>query len=105
MISNPATASQNQIVSGQLIQYLPSGGELYLGVYPNATATTRLKLFWATAAQTNVTWAFSGDGVEGNVPGYTTAATGNFLACTDTSTTAPNIYCEWRVCVCDRGSS
>ncbi|KAF7968991.1 hypothetical protein HWV62_28722 [Athelia sp. TMB] len=94
VISNPATASQNQIVSGQLIQYLPSGGELYLGVYPNATGTTRLKLFWATAPQTNVTWAFQGDGVEGNVPGYTTAATGNFLACTDTSTTAPNIYLD-----------
>ncbi|KAF7968990.1 hypothetical protein HWV62_28720 [Athelia sp. TMB] len=94
VISNPATASQNNIVSGQLIQYLPSGGELYLGVYPNATGTTRLKLFWATAPQKNVTWAFQGDGVEGNVPGYTTAATGNFLACTDTSTTAPNIYLD-----------
>ncbi|KAF7968989.1 hypothetical protein HWV62_28718 [Athelia sp. TMB] len=94
VISNPATASQNQIVSGQLIQYLPSGGELYLGVYPNVTGTTRLKLFWATAPQTNVTWAFQGDGVEGNVPGFTTAATGNFLACTDTSTTAPNIYLD-----------
>lgn len=80
VISNPATAAQNNIVSGQLVQYLPSGSELYLGVYPNATGTTRLKMYWSTTPLTNVTWSWEGDGVQGNVPGYTTAATGNFLA-------------------------
>ncbi|KZP12780.1 carbohydrate-binding module family 1 protein [Athelia psychrophila] len=94
VISNPATAAQNNIVSGQLVQYLPSGSKLYLGVYPNATGTTRLKMYWSTAPATNVTWSWEGDGVQGNVPGYTSAATGNFLSCTDTSTTATNIYLD-----------
>jgi len=94
VISNPATAAQNNIVNGQLQQFLPSGGILYAQVYPPAANTTRLKIFWSTTPATNVTWSFSGDGVNGNVPGFTTAATGNFLACTDVSTTAPNIYLD-----------
>jgi len=80
------------IVSGQLVQYLPSGSLLYAQVATAQPNTTRLKVFWSTTQATNVTWSFSGDGVNGVVKGATQQNTGAFLACNDVSSDVPNVY-------------
>jgi hypothetical protein len=89
---SPSTASQLNIVSGQLVQYLTSGSSLYAQVATAAANTTRLKVFWSTSAATNVTWSFNGDGVNGVVAGATQQNTGAFLACNDVSADVPNVY-------------
>lgn len=92
MLASPSTAAQFQITGGQLIQFLPSGTDLYASVYPPATNTTRLKVFFQSTPATNVTWAFQGDGVEATIPGYTQQSPGSFLMCSDVSATIPNVY-------------
>lgn len=88
----PTGAGQFQITSGQLIQFTPSGTELYAGVYPPAANTTRLKVFFGTAPATNVSWVFQGDGVTASITGYTQQSPGSFLLCNDFSATIPNVY-------------
>lgn len=87
MIGPTSTAGQFNIVSGQLVQYIPGGGQLYGSVYPPATGTNRMKLFFQTSPATNVTWTFSGDALTASIPGYTQNQGGIWLACTDDSTT------------------
>jgi len=92
VIGPPSTAAQHNIVSGQLIQFLPGGSKLYAQVATAVAGTTRLKVFWSTTPATNVTWSFSGDGVNGVVQGATQQNTGAFLACNDVSSDVPNVY-------------
>jgi len=93
-VLGPTTsAAQFNMVSGQLVQFTPNGTSLYAQVYANNTVTpNRLQVFWSTTPATNITWSFSGDGVNGVVPIYTQQNTGAFLACNDTSSAVPNVY-------------
>ena len=62
------TAGQFQIVSGQLVQLIASGGLLYANVEQNTTAAVKLAVSFNTTKNTFGTFAFSGDAVQWSTP-------------------------------------
>jgi hypothetical protein len=73
---------QGNIVGGQWEQFTPCGNTLYATVFPPVANNGRMQVYWDTTPATNVTWAFQGDAVTANIPGYKQQSSGNFYLCT-----------------------
>ncbi|KAF8208180.1 hypothetical protein K438DRAFT_317611 [Mycena galopus ATCC 62051] len=85
-------AAQFQVVSGQLIQYTPSGN-LYAIVEPPASSNaTMLGMHWATTPDTLGTFVFSGDSLEWSSPTIVRQQTNAWLVCPTVSGTVLNVF-------------
>ena len=71
VLGDPSTASQFQIVDGQLVQEVPDGTQLYAVVEERTdTSVTKLKVSWSTEPASGAaagTFMWSGDTVEWSI--------------------------------------